>query len=325
MTEILLLATSTGLLICRAADGGWEILRRALDDQGVTSVIAREGVILAGTRAGVFRSDDLGLSWREANSGLGERHIRWLAYHPDISDFELAGTEPAAIYISRDGAETWRECPEVAVMRLRYGWYLPYSPEAGCVRGFALQGRRAYAAVEDGAVLVSEDGGETWELAAGSRGEPDHTPGPSLVHSDVHSIEVHPGSPDLVFAATGGGFYRSRDGGARWEVLYPHCYCRAAWIDPRDPNHLVLGPADGVDRSGRIEESLDGGRTWHLASDGLNTPWPRHMVERFTRVGDELLAVLSNGELLHTSIGEFHWRPLFPELSGIQAAAAMGD
>ena len=105
-----------------------------------------------------------------ASAGLSDRHVRWMAYHPEQSDFELAGTEPAGIFISRDGGESWRECPEVAEMRHRFRWYLPYSPEAGCVRGFAHHGDRAYAAVEVGGVLVSQDGGETWTLAQGSPG-----------------------------------------------------------------------------------------------------------------------------------------------------------
>jgi len=70
------------------------------------------------------------------------------------------------------------------------------------------------------------------------------------------------------------------------------CYCRAVWADPGDPHHLVLGPADGVDSDGRIEETTDGGDAWRDASQGLSVPWPEHMVERFAQVGGELLAVL---------------------------------
>ncbi len=323
MSDLLLVGAKTGLVVCRAAGQGWEVLRRGLQGQAVTSVIAREGVILAGTRTGVYRSDDLGAGWSEASLGLKELHIRWLAYRPEVSDFELAGTEPAAVFISRDGAATWRECPEVSEMRERFGWSLPYSPEAGCVRGFAFHGARAYAAVEDGAVLVSDDGGLSWELAGGSRGPADHAPLSGHIHSDVHSIEAHPSSPELVFAPTGGGFFRSQDGGRSWENLYPRCYCRAAWIDPADAQHILLGPADGVDRGGRIEESRDGGRTWTPAWSGLEAPWPRHMVERFARVGERLFAVLSNGELLQATADELRWQPVLQEIPGVQAVAGM--
>src|SRR5258706_16073821 len=117
MKTMLFLATSTGLETLQDDDDSWRETTRGLAGHNVTSVIAREGVILAGTTDGVFRSDDLGHTWRAASAGLIHRHVRWMAYHPDISDFEFVGTEPAAIFISRDGGESWRECPDVAQLR----------------------------------------------------------------------------------------------------------------------------------------------------------------------------------------------------------------
>jgi photosystem II stability/assembly factor-like uncharacterized protein len=314
------LATNNGIILADR-DSRWRILWRGLDGQHVTSVIARQGVALAGTSDGVFRSDDNGRTWREASAGLSRRHIRWLAYHPDISDFEFAGTEPAAIFISRDGGESWHEAQEVAKLRDRYHWFLPYSPEAGCVRGFAFHGSRAYAAVEVGGVLRSDDSGASWRLAEGSDGNPDlEGPPEPFIYPDLHSINVHPDSPNLVYAPTGGGFYRSLDGGKTWNRRYD-CYCRAAWVDPHDSNHIILGPADNVEANGRIEESRDGGNTWHLISAGLSVPWPRHMVERFTQMGTEILAVLSNGQLISAPLATLEWQSILPEVKGVNAVA----
>ena len=89
----LYLATSNGLAIAEKAGDAWRAGDRCLEGQHVTSVIAREGVILAGTRQGVFRSDDAGQSWSEASAGLTQRHVRWMAYDPYRSDCEYAGTE----------------------------------------------------------------------------------------------------------------------------------------------------------------------------------------------------------------------------------------
>jgi photosystem II stability/assembly factor-like uncharacterized protein len=315
----LLLATEQGLEVCEREGAEWRETTRGLTDQNVTSVIAREGVILAGTIMGVYRSDDVGRTWREASKGLTERHIRWLAFHPAISDFEFAGTEPAGIFISHDGGDSWRACPEVAELRDRHKWSLPYSPEAGCVRGFTFNRSRAYAAVEVGGVLRSEDSGETWRLAEGSDGNPDlEGPPEPFIYPDVHSIFVHPFLPDLVFAPTGGGFYRSTDGGKTWKCIYD-CYCRAVWVDVADSQHLILSPADGVDRNGRIESTNDGGQTWTLSSNGLKVPWRRGMVERFTQVGNDLLAVLSNGQLLEAPLKTLEWRRILPEVTGINA------
>ncbi len=320
----LLLATTNGLVVAHP-DGahGWRIARRALPGLHITSLIAREGVILAGARDGVRRSDDLGETWRPINTGLTQPYVRWLAYHPGVSDFEVAGTEPAGLYVSRDGGGTWRGAPEVPALRDQHHWFLPYSPEAGCVRGFAFHGQRAYAAVEVGGVLRSDDGAHTWQLAAGSDGNPslDGPPEP-FIYPDVHSIHVHSSSPDRVYAPTGGGFYVSADGGATWDLRY-ECYVRACWVDPADPDHLLLGPADGVGSRGRIEESGDAGRTWQPASGGLDVPWPRDMVERFTPAGGSLLAVLDRGGLLASRLGEWQWQRVLTDAGHVNAAAAM--
>jgi photosystem II stability/assembly factor-like uncharacterized protein len=324
MDTVLLLATTHGLVVARptqAAD--WQIDRRVLPGLHVTSVIAREGVILVGARDGVRRSDDLGESWRLVNDGLTQPYVRWLAYHPEVTDFEAAGTEPAGLFVSRDGGETWRGAPEVPALRDQHGWFLPYSPEAGCVRGFAFNGARAYAAVEVGGVLRSDDGAQSWRLAAGSDGNPslDGPPEP-FVYPDIHSVHVHPAVPERVYAPTGGGFYISDDGGDTWDLRY-ECYVRAAWVDPADPDHLLLGPADGVGTRGRIEESHDAGRSWRPASGGLEVPWARDMVERFAPAGDTLLAILDQGGLLASRMGEWQWRPVLAEAGHVNAAAVM--
>lgn len=319
----LILATEQGIVICERDGDTWKESVRALKDYSVTGVIAREGVILAGTEDGIFRSDGEGQTWEETSNGLTTRHVRWMAFHPHISNLEFAGTEPANIFVSYNGGDLWRACPEVAELRDKFQWSLPYSPEAGCVRGFAFHGSRAYAAVEVGGVLVSENHGETWQLAEGSDGNPDlEGPPEPFIYPDVHSLEVHPSSRDLVYAATGGGFYRSTDGGKTWQLYYD-CYCRAVWVDSNDPDHIILGSADGVDRNGRIEESRDGGQSWTLASNGLTVPWRRGMVERFFQADDELFAVLSNGQLLSSSLSTLEWKRVVPNIAGVNAVTKM--
>lgn len=319
----IILATEQGIAIFQRHQMDWQELTRGLSDQNVTSVTVHNEIILAGTEDGIFRSTDAGKSWDEKTGGLTVRHVRWISHHPDVSDLVLAGTEPAGIFISRTGGDSWRLCPEVANLRDKYGWSLPYSPEAGCVRGFAFHGSRIYAAVEVGGVLVSDNNGETWQLARGSDGNPDFEGPPEpFVYPDVHSIEVHRSSADLVYAPTGGGFYRSNDGGKTWRLLYD-CYCRAAWIDPNDSEHIILGPADYVDSNGRIEASHDGGRTWSPASDGLNVPWRRGMVERFFQTEDELFAILSNGQLFTAHLSNLGWQRILPDITGINAMTVM--
>jgi hypothetical protein len=86
---------------------------------------------------------------------------------------------------------------------------------------------------------------------------------------------------------------------------------------------MILGPADGVDRNGRIEESCDGGAAWSLASNGLTVPWQHGMVERFIQVGSELMAVLSDGGLLSASQVALEWRRILPEITGIASVSEL--
>jgi photosystem II stability/assembly factor-like uncharacterized protein len=327
MITHLYIASESGVFVAAHADGNWRAVGHALPEKHMTAITVTDRIILAGSTEGVWRSSDNGRTWSEANEGLGSRHVRWMSHASHAQAVFLVGTEPAGIYISRDGGQTWNSRPEVGRLRDASGWFLPYSEAAGCVRDFAVatpakNHGRLYAAVEVGGVLVSDDGGDTWRLAEGSDGRPDMNRDlGSRIHPDLHSITVHPASENLVTAATGGGLYRSNDGGGTWKCLY-HCYVRAVWVDPADDRHLIAGPAEGVSRKGRIEESTDAGQNWHLASGGMTAiPWPTHMVERFFHFEDTLFAVLSNGELWSRPLKEARWHQVLAEIPRITAVA----
>ena len=99
----LYIATAIGLFIVTQTDGQWNIVKHTLKNQSLTSIAVTEGVILAGTRDGIWRSTDNGRSWNESNTNLAIRYVRWLASSSKPSAVFLAGTEPAGIFISRDG------------------------------------------------------------------------------------------------------------------------------------------------------------------------------------------------------------------------------
>jgi photosystem II stability/assembly factor-like uncharacterized protein len=256
----------------------------------------------------VYASHDGGVRFEPASEGLAVRHVRALAMAPDGR--LIAGTEPAALF-SRAPGEPWCEATEVAALRERHAWWLPYSPEAGCVRDLTFQASRAYAAVEVGGVLRSDDGGRSWGLAPGSDGRPAfERPPAGRVYPDVHSVAVHPSSSERVYAATADGLYASDDGGARWERRGEGCYARGLWLDPEDPDRLLLGAADDVRRKqGRIERSRDGGRT-RSRDAGAEGPWPTAMVERFAVLPGGLAAIRNDGQLLELPAGAERWIPV---------------
>lgn len=324
MSTILYIATGIGLFIIGRADGKWESIRHALEDQPLTSIAVSSRMVIVGTSEGLLRSADNGVSWEKVKPRIAIGHVRWLASIRKGSDLVLAGTEPAGILTSADGGATWHRSADVDRLRNINGWYLPYSPRAGCVRGFAAftgdEGPQViYAAVEVGGLLVSLDQAKRWQLVDGSDGNPDTSRSlGTMLHPDVHSITVHPGSSDWITAPTGGGLYQSTDGGRTWQRIY-RCYIRAAWVDPKNPQHIIAGPADGVSRNGRIEATDDGGKTWSPAAAGMRTPWKKHMVERFFQSGDDLFAILSNGELWVRMLERQEWRHVLSAMGPVKA------
>jgi len=303
----LYLGTDDGLAAFEGQREEWHPRYLRLQGHQVTAVAVVGQNLWAGTTVGLWRSPDGGANWSPVDTGLSDCHVRALAGFPDTPETLLVGTEPAAVLISRDGGEAWAEADDVARLRDAHGWSLPYSPAAGCIRGFALTGERVYAAAEVGGVLRSDDAGATWQLLDGD------------VHADVHDLAGHLGDPDLVYAATGGGRYRSYDGGQSWDFVGDG-YTRAVWADPERPEVVLTGPARYVGAMGRVERTTDGGDTWALAADGFKVPMS-DMIERLVGAGSHVLALTSEGALYTAKRGIWMWHPLGLGLAPVRAVA----
>jgi len=221
---------------------------------------------------------------------------------------------------------------EAAAPQLEAAGWAPLGPGniGGRTRAILINPQDAnimYAAGVSGGVWKSTNAGQSWTPITDM-----------LANITVSTMAFEPGNPNVIYVGSGegvlgtesdtlgdfrgAGIFKTTDGGATWARRYA-CYCRAAWIDPADPDHIILGPADSVDRNGRVEQTRDGGRYWEPASRGLEVPWRRHMVERFAQAGAELLAVLSNGDLHAAPLATLEWRRLLPEVQGVNAATTM--
>jgi hypothetical protein len=306
------LATDSGIYVLEYANDRWYLVRHSLENRYITSITDTEGILFAGTKAGIAVSLDLGCSWEERNTGLVHPHIRSL--RADRNSQIFAGTEPAAIFRSKNLGQTWKRDIEVEMMRDQFGWSLPYSDNAGCIRDFCLDGRRMYAAVEQGGILFKTKPDERWYLVDGSTGYKEIKE--NGVHADVHSIYVSPESEKIIYACTGGGLYRSVDSGKIWNRLY-ECYCRAAWIDPINPQHIIFGPAESVDENGRIEESHNLAQ-WTILDKNFDILWPNTMVEKFVGIESQLWALLSDGRVFQASLDNWIWQPIFENISAIR-------
>ena len=107
-----------------------------------------------------------------------------------------------------------------------------------------------YAGAEAGGIFRKAADDEQWQpLTHGLPQDP-----------EVRAIAVHPQQPEVVYAGTQAGPYRSVDGGDHWERLDFPGPERVVWsfaFDPTDPRTMYCGTAPGA-----IFRSVDGGNQW---------------------------------------------------------------
>ena len=159
---------------------------------------------------GVFFSED-GARWEERNSGLAIKDVYTVASAAEAGGIALyAGTQPAALFKSRDLGQSWSELPALRQVPGTEYWTFPEPPHIAHTKMMVFDPRtpqRIYAAIEQGALFKTEDGGESWRELA------DYSKPDDRAYRDVHQVMLLPSRPDTVFMTTGVGLYRSSDGG----------------------------------------------------------------------------------------------------------------
>ncbi|MDS0277806.1 hypothetical protein NDI85_08365 [Halomicroarcula sp. S1AR25-4] len=218
--------------------------------------------------AGLQRTTDGGETW-ERVLDAGDR-VTSVTVSPRDPDGVWAGTEPSAVYRSTDGGETWTECGGLTDLGSASRWSFPPRPHTHHVRWLAVapdDPDRVYVAIEAGAFVRTEDGGETWD---------DH---PAGGRRDNHTLAVHPDAPARVYTAAGDGYAQSEDRGETWQ--YPqdgldHRYVWGLAVHPDDPDCVVVSAARGP-RSAHVTTGESyvyrwTGDGWTAAMDGLPGP-----------------------------------------------------
>lgn len=189
---------------------------------------ANPRMLFAGTVArGVLRSDDGGQNWRPMNNGLTKPEVWWLEQHSGTGEL-WAGTSPAAMFKSGDRGEHWRECEQLQSLPRMPEWTFPNPPHIPHVKHISLRADDPLdilAAVEEGWLIRSRDGGSSWaNLTEGTE-------------FDSHTAYFMPHTDARVIVSTSGsGVYRSDDGGASFNAS-------DAGLDRRYMAQLVVNPA----------------------------------------------------------------------------------
>ncbi|HWN44283.1 MAG TPA: hypothetical protein VNW71_18815 [Thermoanaerobaculia bacterium] len=262
-----LVVDSTGALFAASTAGHLEV---STEKQPWRSLIRRQGggsfpwrgevrfrpgapstvcTLLAGQ---LWKSADGGQSWTAYAAAPGSPFLNDVAFDAADPNLLYAAAE-TGVFRSGDGGESWTRLHGTVAKAL-------VLPRPGTL-------------VAGGCGIArSTDGGKTWkevlpcEKASAYQGR------------EVEKLRIHPAAPDEILATFLGSFvgavrprtvYRSRDGGATWELV-----AGASLVahDPRDPRTFYA--AKGAD----LAKSTDGGETWTTVGPFGETGEPSDLV-----------------------------------------------
>jgi photosystem II stability/assembly factor-like uncharacterized protein len=230
-----------------------------------------ERVFVGTVDSGLKRSTDGGETWHAAGD-LSDR-VTAVTVSPHDPETVWVGTEPSAVYRSTDGGVSFEQRDGLTDLPGADRWSFPPRPHTHHVRSLAVHPTdpdRLYVAIEAGAFVRSDDGGESWQ------------PHPEGARRDNHTLAIHPDAPSRVYTAAGDGYAESTDCGERW--TYPqdgldHRYVWSVAVDSGDPETVVVSAARGARTAhtpARAESYVyrKSGPTdgWELAMDGLGDP-----------------------------------------------------
>ena len=234
----------------------------------------------------VWKSTDLGATWTHSSEGLaygaGEQPIKSVWSLAQGRGPLYAGVEPAGLFRSDDGGQSWTHVTGLRNHPSRPDWH----PGGGGLILHSLvlhpeDDKEIWVAISAGGVFHTANGGETWETRnRGTRADflPEGQNYPE--HGQcVHCLVMAPDMPNRLYQQNHCGMYRSDDGGRHWESIeagLPSSFGFPAAVHPRDPDKLYLLPLSG-DTAGRfmpdgkaaVWRTADGGKTWSGQRNGL--------------------------------------------------------
>jgi photosystem II stability/assembly factor-like uncharacterized protein len=188
------------------------------------------------------------LNW-EVTGPLGG-DVRSLAIDPRDARRLYFGTIDGQIYTSADGGETWARLEAFNRPGLLIDNIIIDPRDSKVIYAAAHRHKEA------GGFFKTTDGGNTWHEAAQLKGD------------GIHSLTQSAKDPDMLFAGTNSGVWRSSDAGEHWEQLNTSATpglinVESLAVDPRDSNVIYAGTWY------LPYKTTDGGKTWNITKTGI--------------------------------------------------------
>lgn len=288
----------------------------------------------------IYRSTDLGHTFKETKSapafpeGDGRTLQNIWAMVPGRGKKELlAGVEPASLFRSMDGGDSWEMMPGISNHEHARDWHPGYG--GLCMHTIVLDGDHIHLGISTGGHYVSEDGGTTFKASnkgVGAGFVPD--PYPEFGQC-VHKIARHPAAPDRLYMQNHGGWedrpgvgvLRSDDDGKSWYSIadgLPSDFGFPIVVHPDDPDTVYVVPLETATRTcpggqPAVWRSTNGGRKWKKLTKGFPKKDAYYTVLRDALDFDDLKAPAlymgtTNGKVWIGRDGGDQWDCLFDDL-----------
>jgi hypothetical protein len=257
----------------------------------------------------VLRSTDLGKTFKETKSAPafpkddGRALANIWSLEPGSGSKDLyCGVEPASLFYSRDGGDSWEMVQGISNHDHARKWH----PGNGglCMHTIVRDGNRVHLGISTGGHYLSEDDGVTFNASnkgVGAGFVPD--PYPEFGQC-VHKIVMHKDAPGRLYMQNHGGWadrpgigvLRSDDHGHTWRSIangLPSDFGFPIVVHPHDPDTVYVMPLEGMTRTcpggaPAVWRSENGGESWNRLSKGLPKKDSYFTVQRDSMDIDEL-------------------------------------
>lgn len=304
--DIIYVATND--YIYKTRDGGqvWTNLSQGMSHSRVIAMAidpAYPATVYAGTKGdAVYKSHDGGQRWASMRSGLDDATIssvvnQFLFDPADAQHIFIATT--MGVFETKNGGEQWTKKME-GMKEVLMVVTLGMDPTRPSI---------LYAGTSGG-VYKSTDQAGHWEKVNNGLVPPDMVKTSRALN--VTAILVDPYEPDVVYAATLAGMYKTTDGAQSWKRIGESLADQmivGMVLDRTRRGVLYITGRDGVHRSD------DGGATWKVNNKGLSTTNVRAIAQ--SDVDPRVFYVGTNGSGLYRSqdAGQT-WEPMPPVSAG---------